>query len=188
MKKALLLHGMSGSLDRCFGVKLKQDLIERGYEIIEPMFTTHEDITYSSWVREMDKYLDQIDSDTVVICHSLGTNFIIKYTLAHDLHFPLVIAVAGGVVTREEDADPSLMYLADFCPTPAQMEQFRAHVDNMYDIYSDNDDIWSQSMIADYIRYTGAKGVLLPNKGHFGARSGVKDIPEIVSILDNIIK
>ncbi len=181
MKKAVLLHGMSGSLDRSFGIKLKDDLKNLGFEIVEPLFTVKKDITLDSWFKTADQIKQDILEASVIICHSLGTNFIIKYLTKNNISSPLVIAVAGGIAT--EHMGENFDYLEPFVPTDDECKKFTKLVRNVYNIYSNNDHIWKQENIHNYSSLTHAKEIFIKDKGHFGETSNVKEIPEIIQII-----
>ena len=183
MKKAILIHGMSGSLDQSFGKKLKEELKKIDYKIIEPIFTTKKQITLSSWFKEMDNYIKDIKCADVIICHSLGTNFIVKYLTKNNIKTKLCIMVAGGVATEKmgEDFD----FLEPFVPSQDEFKEFNKLVDYCFNIYSNNDHIWKQENIHLYSKLSNATEIFLKDKGHFGKTSGVKDIPEIIQIIKN---
>lgn len=62
----------------------------------------------------MDKIKTKINKNTAIICHSLSTDFIIKYLAKNKLYYKLLIAVAGGHI-KIPAAD--FKYLSDFIPT-----------------------------------------------------------------------
>lgn len=181
MKTAILIHGMSGSLDISFGQKLKEALKNNGYKIVEPLFTIKKQITLDSWFSEADKIKNSFKSADVIICHSLGTNFIVKYLVKNNLCCNLVIAVAGGVAT--EHMGEKFDYLEPFVPNKEEFKKFRQLVSHVYNIYSNNDHIWKQEYIHLYSKLTGATEIFLKDKGHFGATSGVKEIPELIELV-----
>ncbi len=181
MKKAIILHGMSGSIDRSFGINLKKDLKKLNFEIIEPLFSTGKDITLNSWIKEADKIKEDIADASVIICHSLGTNFVIKYLTLNKIKCPLVIAVAGGIATSSMGENFDFLY--PFVPTEKECEEFKKLVKKVYNIYSNNDHIWKQEYIHRYSHLTNATEVFIKDKGHFGSTSGVKCLPEITEII-----
>lgn len=182
MKKAFILHGMSGSVDSSFGVKLKEDLTRLGYKIFQPSFTTGKDITLNSWFDEMDKIKNQIEDDSIFICHSLACLFIVKYCNANKIANKLIITIAGGICEENEIAD-QLRFLMPFIPTNQDVNEFLKLNNKIYNIYSDTDHIYKLSQLEKYNQKLQAVPVFLPNQGHFGKTSGVKEIPDIIDII-----
>ena len=187
MKKAFILHGMSGSVDESFGIKLKEDLTKLGYQIFQPTFTILKDITLESWFNEMDKYKNEIEDDSIFICHSLGCLFIIKYFVKNNIKNKLIISVAGGLCKHSE-VFPGYEFLIPFIPEEDELINFEALNNKLYNIYSDNDHIYKIFQLERYNEKANAIPVFLPNKGHFGRSSGVKEIPEIIDIIKNETK
>lgn len=183
MKKVFLLHGMSSRLDECFGLKLKQDLKNLGYVIYEPRFPLAPDITLANWTAEMDKLKAKISNDTIFVCHSLGTNFVIKYLAKNKLKAKALIAVAGGLLTEGSSVQPGFEYLEELVPTLQEMDYAANYIDNRYNIINRNDNIWKPAELSNYTSKLKAKSVELSYGGHFGRSSGVKEIPEIIEII-----
>ncbi len=182
MKNAIILHGMSADLDACFGIKLKEDLIKLGYNIYEPKFVLHPNITLEAWEKEMDKFKDAFNKDALLVCHSLGTLFILKYLKKNKLSAKTLITVAGGRMKPENCTDYYL-YLAPFMPMDDEFDWASSHCENRYSIFNKDDDIWSIEDIKAYNKSLKSIPVELPYGAHFGRKSGVKEIPEIIDIV-----
>lgn len=185
MKNAIILHGMSADLDVCFGIKLKEDLKKLGYQIYEPKFVLHPNITLKAWEGEMDKFKDAFNNDALLVCHSLGTMFILKYLTKNKLSCKLLITVAGGTVEDPEDC--KIPYLLPFLPQQDEFKWARNHCKNRYSIFNKDDDIWRAQDIAFYNKALKSIPVELPYGEHFGRKSGVKEIPEIIDIVKKVM-
>lgn len=181
-KNVFIMHGMRGSLDFSFGIRLKEELVKMNYEIVQPSFTTGENITMVSWIEEMDNIKNAINDNTIFVCHSLSCLFIIKYCILNNIKNKLIISVAGGVC-KESEIFKGFEHLIPFIPTVAEFEEFCRLNNIVYNIYSDNDHIYNLTQLERYTEATCATPIFLPNKGHFGASSGVVDIPEIIEII-----
>ena len=181
-KKAFILHGMSGSVDTSFGIKLKEDLKKLGFQIHQPTFTIGKDITLTSWFEEMDKIKNEIDNNSIFICHSLACLFIVKYCIANNIKNKLIISVAGGLC-KENEVFESFKFLIPFIPTEEEIQLFNTMGNKLYNIYSNNDHIYNVMQLERYTKELKAIPIFLQNKGHFGASSGVKEIPEIIEII-----
>lgn len=181
-KKAFLMHGMSGSMDISFGVRLKEELKKLGYQIFQPNFTIGEDITLESWTKTMDELKAEINDNSIFICHSLSCLFVVKYFAKNNISNKLIIAVAGGL-SEESEVKPGFEHLIPFLLTNKEVAMFNKLGNTLYNVYSDNDHIYSLKHLENYNKKLNAVPVLLPNKGHFGASSGVKEVPEIIEII-----
>lgn len=185
MQKIVLIHGMSAPLDDCFGKELKNRLQKAGnYQILEPIFAIHPDITLDKWFAEMDKIKPELTPDTIFVCHSLGTNFILKYLHKNQLLAKALVCVAGGV-SQSENVPENLAYLAPFIPNDTDFDWAVRHAQNRYNIFNADDYIWKLAEILEYNDRLKATAVELPYGSHFGRKSGVKDIPELFEIIKN---
>lgn len=187
MKNAFLLHGMSCRLNECFGNKLKKDLLSLNFSIYEPSFPLAPNITLENWTQEMDKLKAFIDQNTIFICHSLSTNFIIKYLAKNKLKVKAIIAVAGGYLTKTSVVQSGYEYLLKLVPTLQEMEYVAKHVEYKYNIFNKNDNIWSYAELENYTSALNAQRVELDYGGHFGRSSQVKELPELIDIVKKIM-
>ena len=176
------MHGMSGSMDISFGVWLKEELKKLGYQIFQPDFTVGKDITLESWIKTMDELKAEINDSSIFICHSLSCLFVVKYFAKNNISNKLIISVAGGLSEKSE-VKPGFEHLIPFLLTDKEVATFNKLGNTLYNFYSDNDHIYSLKHLENYNKKLNAVPVLLPNKGHFGASSGVKEVPEIIEII-----
>ena len=181
-KRVFVLHGMSGSVDSSFGIRLKENLTKMGYDIFQPSFTTGKDITLLSWEKEMDKIKGKIDENSIFVCHSLSCLFIIKYCLLNNISNKLIISIAGGLC-KESEVFKGFEHLIPFIPSSLEIDEFKKLNNKVYNIYSNNDHIYNLLQLERYTKEICATPIFLPNKGHFGESSGVVDIPEIIEII-----
>ncbi|MBR4270711.1 MAG: alpha/beta hydrolase [Clostridia bacterium] len=185
MNRFVLIHGMGSSLNSSFGPNIKKRLTNRGYKVIEPILSIKDKITLDSWINEMDSL--EINDNANFLCHSLGATFIIKYLFHKKIKANCVIAVPGGLPYDDKQEGPwRENRIKNFQPTKAELSYFKKNVKYVYLIHSDNDPIFNQENFNTYIKNTGAIEIILSGCGHFGPKSGVKDIPEIEDILDRI--
>lgn len=76
-----------------------------------------------------------------------------------------------------------LIELWNFIPTESQIGEDILLMKNRYAVYSDNDPISSLQELEYYADQFKAEKVLIPNAGHFGPKSGIKELPEILEII-----
>ena len=81
MKNILLVHGFNG-VPKVF-YWLKEKLKE--YEVIIPEFPPREGVIYETWNNILEKYKSKINKDTIVVAHSIGNEFIIKYLYENNI-------------------------------------------------------------------------------------------------------
>ena len=177
----ILMHGMSSHLEQTFGEKVALRAKNAGFDVCFPHFPLKKDITLDGWYKVAEKYINLIDKDSVIICHSLSTLFILKFLRKYKLDCHTLIAVAGGY--DSEINDEKFLYLKDFMPSMLDFEYVKQHTGQRYAIYSNDDHIFSQKQLHNYIEMLQAQPIFIKDCGHFGMTSGVKDIPIITHLL-----
>lgn len=71
-----------------------------------------------------------------------------------------------------------------FAPTQNDFEHLINFTPNRYAIYSDNDHLNPQEELERYAEKINAQKVFIKGKGHFGRKSGIKELPEIIKIIE----
>ncbi len=186
MKNFILIHGMSSHLDESFGIKIKERIKNHGFEIIEPFFPLKHQISLENWTEELDKFQKYFNDKTCFLCHSLGCVFIIKYLFKRKIKAHAIISIAGADFDEKNSLGEKYPQLYDFKELEEEYEYAKNNVKYFFNIYSDDDNVLTQDSLISYTKKTGATGIIIKGRGHFGRSSGVRDIPEIENILNKI--
>ncbi len=76
--KIIIIHGTGGSPEGNWFPWLKEKLIETGHEVIVPRFPTMLGQSLNSWKNAFDQQVGPINSNMILIGHSLGAGFILN--------------------------------------------------------------------------------------------------------------
>lgn len=89
MKNVFVIHGYNGDTSETFGPYLKSECEIRKITCFLPIFPVKQEATFEKWVRVMDEFLEKglIHEQTIVIAHSLGTQFWVKYAFLRNLRY-----------------------------------------------------------------------------------------------------
>ena len=71
--KVLIIHGFEGNGDGNWFPWMKNNLEKLGCEVFTPTMSTSHHPDLQSWMNELQPYLDQLDENSIVIGHSLGS-------------------------------------------------------------------------------------------------------------------
>lgn len=187
MKKPtiLLVHGYNG-IPKIFDY-FKNTLEKDGYEIIMPSFPTQTDITQDKYFLIFDKYKDKIGENTIIIAHSIGNIMALKYLFANDISIRGYISLAGfGEPFVNEGRDDLNNVIAPLRLTDEELAKIPMLVGRAYSIYSDNDHIVPFEILKKYPEIIGAKDCPMSGIGHMGSKSGLEELPEVISIISEI--
>ena len=188
MKNVILIHGFNGAPK--IYEWLKAELEIRNIKVILPNFPAGEATTYENWAKVLDAYRTNLTTDSIIVCHSIGNEFIIKYLANNDLPIDTYIGLAGFAEIFFNDGKDTLnTVVKEFLVTPAEKQKFISLSKKRYAIYSDNDHIVPLAVLKAYPKEISAKDILIPNIGHMGHKSGLEKFPELLNlIMENLWK
>ncbi len=182
MKKVLLLHGYNG-IPQIFHW-LKQELEKMNYTVIMPNLPPREGLRYDIWKTEIEKIKGELKGEMIVVAHSAGNPFIIKYLKESNMDIKLYIGLAGfsNVYSTEgrEDLDKAVKSVA---PTQEELENFKNKVETRYCIYSDNDHIVPIEILEKHVNNVEGVPCKIPNIGHMGRKSNLQRIPKVIELI-----
>ena len=106
MKTAIILHGMPSKEEyynparpassNCHWIPwIQKQLLLQDIVAQAPEMPTPYDPDYNSWKIMFERFT--LDADTILIGHSLGAGFIVRYLSEHDVHVGKVILVAPWI-------------------------------------------------------------------------------------------
>lgn len=176
----ILIHSYNGDTADSFADSLKLFCEKIGLSYCFPIFPIRKDASYESWKCVMDRQL--INSDTIIVAHSLGTNFIVRYLAEKQLPIQMYAGVAGYL--HYEGRKDLEEILSDFTPSEEEFSLCHELIRYRYAFFSDNDRMNPKEKLIDYAEHLDAEKICIHDAGHFDPSSGVKRI----EILEQFIK
>ena len=128
MKNVIIIHSYNGDTKESFAPSIEKTCRENDIDYYFPNFPTRSEATYEAWEKVLDEYKEAglLNEDSIIIAHSLGTQFIIKYLAKNNINIDTYISVAGFINFRgREDLE---RILVPFTPTD---EEFNKCIDLM---------------------------------------------------------
>ncbi|MBQ6991555.1 MAG: alpha/beta hydrolase [Clostridia bacterium] len=188
MKNVILIHGYNG-IPPVFKW-LKTELNKREYKVIIPEFPVREGVKYLNWKNIFNQYKNNLNENSIVIAHSIGNEFFIKYMYENTINIKMYIGLAGFSKSFIcEGKDDLTRALKEFLVSDEELNYFKNSVDKKYAIYSNDDHIVPFNILEDYVKTIKANPVYIEGIGHMGRKSNVEKIPEILEILkDDLYK
>lgn len=182
MKKVLLIHGYNGIPQVFYWIK--SELKKMDYTVIMPSLPIQEGMRYHIWKEEFETIKKDLDGELIVVAHSGGNPFIIKYLKENNLNIKLYIGMAGfsDLFTTEgrEDLDQAVKSLA---PSQEEIDNFKNNVKIKYCIYSDDDHILRFEILKKHADNIAGIHYLIPNIGHMGKKSNLQELPKVIEII-----
>ncbi len=189
LKTAFIIHGFNGDTTYTFGPSLKTFLESCGYHVYMPNFPIRSEASYEKWSNILDAYKEYFNSETIVIAHSIGNPFFIRYLATNKLACNLYVSVAGfcdlfTVPDRQDLTDA----FVDFAVTPEIIEYAKSHIQYRYSLYSNNDHVIPFSLLENFVKQLESCPVFIKNVGHMGNRDNISRLPQIEEIIKNLKK
>lgn len=185
MKKAIILHGMSDSKEEYDGQEsdhhwlpwLKAELEERGYDVATPELPEPYHPVYEAWRGVFEQYV--LDEETVLIGHSCGAGFLVRYLSEHDVHVGRVVLVAPYL-------DPDGDHIPEFFDFPLKRELVTQTKGVTIFVSTDDDEDIQESVRIIERACDGLEKKVFEDRGHFTfGEMGTREFPDV---LNEIIK
>ncbi len=187
MKRAVILHGTDGNPDINWLSWVKNELIQRGYEVYAPLLpenhTPNKD-TYSQFLRQSGWDF----TDNLLVGHSSGATTVLNL-LSSDWFPNIETAVLVGVFLNE-DLLPDVSWYEPgqfdklFPKLGFDAQQIRSKVDKIYCIHGDNDPYCSYDDARIFTEAVGGKLITVEQGLHLS--SNRKELSELLPILDEL--
>lgn len=187
MKTAFIIHGFNGDTTSTFGLSLKAFLESNGYNVIMPNFPVKSEASFESWSNVLDNYKDLFNEETIVVAHSIGNPFIIRYLFNNKLKSNIYISIAGfcDLFTIDGRDDLNTAFI-DFAVNESCIKYLKESVPNRFSLYGDKDHIIPINILESFFKKIDSVPVLIKGIGHMGNKDKIKRLPQIEEILNNM--
>lgn len=187
MKNIVLVHGSYGRPYENWFPWLESKLSEKGIRCTVPTFPSPEHQKFADWAKLLDYYeeMGYIDRDTILIGHSCGSIFLVRYLFERPkLKVSCLITVSGynGFISGDTRMD---VLNKDFY-TESSLKGLECNVGQIHSFYSKNDPFIPISHLEDFARKLGGREHVIENAGHFNSAAGFDAFPELLDLIDNI--
>jgi len=180
MPKAFLFHGTGGHSKENWFPWIREELENRGYDLIIPDFSDADKPHPSKWYPVIDSLVDDVDEDSIVIGHSLGGAIALRFLekIQTTVNAVAVVSAALGI--------PPIKYIegdSPFLEGGFDWGRIREHASHFIVFHSDNDPfvcIENGQHAADEL---GVELSFVPNAGHFNESAGYTKFPELLDAL-----
>lgn len=185
-----VLHSLNGDTLDYWGADIKRVFGEKEFDVYLPSFPIRAESSYEKFDEILTTYLDtgKLNQDTIVIAHSIGNPYFIRFCREHGYVPDHYIAVAPGAVynypTTRTDyilkiKDQAYLHDIDF--------EYAKNFKNVYMLYSDEDD-GNYEKFDRFSKDIGAKPMYLKGYNHFDGYHRIYKIPELVKLINDIVE
>ena len=189
MKNIFIIHSLNGDTLDFWGQDIKRKF-ENQLSVFMPKFPIRAESKYEKFEEILFKYLEsnQLNNNSIVICHSIGNPYFIRFCREHNFVPYSYIAVAPGAVYNF----PSIRkdYIVDV-KKQAYLKQidfeYAKKFKNFYMLYSDEDD-GNKEKFTKFIKDMSPTSIYLKGYNHFDGYHRIYMIPELTSLIKEILR
>ena len=95
MKNYFVIHALGNTENNYWYKYIKNYVENQGFSCVVPTLPEIGKMSYQSWAKEFDKYKSLINKDSIVIGHSTGSIFLVKYLMENNLKVDKFIGVVS---------------------------------------------------------------------------------------------
>jgi predicted alpha/beta hydrolase family esterase len=180
-KRVFMIHGWGGAPEHGWFPWLKQELEQRGFEVITPQMPEANAPRIYNWIPKISEIVGTADENTYFVGHSMGCQAIVRYleTLSDQVRVGGIVFVAGflstltGLEDEEEGEDISKHWLE----TPLDLVKVKSHLSKSVAIFSDNDEYVPLDNQNAFRNELGSKIIVEHAMGHFSGDDGITELP-----------
>ena len=185
-----ILHSLNGDTLRMWGQNIKEEFGAKDIDVVLPEFPIRAESKYENFDEILRFYLDkkQLNENTIVIAHSIGNAYFVRFCKEHNYVPKAYISVAPGAVYEYPDTRND--YIVEVKKQSYVKQDALDFVKNMnsikYCLYSDENDN-NKERFDRFIRDTNSEGIYLQYYNHFDGYHRIYKIPELNELINKII-
>lgn len=185
-----VLHSLNGDTLKMWGNDIKSVFTEKDIKVVIPEFPIRAESKYERFRNILDYYYESgiLNNNSIVVAHSIGNAYFIRYCDEKKFVPKAYIAVAPGAVydypTNRTD------YIVEVKNQAVVKKEALDYVKNMnsdkYCLYSDEDDN-NQEKFTRFIEDTNSNGMYLKYYNHFDGYHNIYKIPELTELINKLL-
>lgn len=188
MKNVIIIHGCPSNTEKAMSSEArtydkhwipwtKERLIEKGIKTETPLMPEPWQPGYEKFKQEFEKY--EVDEDTVLVGHSCGCAFLVRWLGESKQKISKLILVAPWKIPQEERSGADV----DFYTYQID-ESIKNRVDEIVMFAADDEEGDGKKSLEIYHQTLGGKIIELENHGHYTMGDmGTIEFPELLEII-----
>ena len=185
-----VLHSLNGDTLDMWGLDVKSKFEEKGIDVYLPSFPIRAESSYEKFKSILKEYIDngKLNENSVVIAHSIGNPYFIRFSREMNYIPKSYIAVAPGAVYEypSNRTDYIVNVKKQSYLKKIDFEYVRNNIKDIVCFHSDEDDN-NKEKFTRFINDTNSKDVYLKGYNHFDGYHRIYQIPELIELINKII-
>lgn len=186
--RVYVVHGYSAAPHDHWFPWLAERLRAQGHDVEVLPMPDSTSPSREAWERTLDERVGDVDEDTLVVTHSLGTVTVLRWLagLTEPWRLRGLVTVSGfqGPIAAVPELDDYLAEPLD----PADVERVRGAIDARVGIHSDDDAIVPPDASKELAAQLGARTREVLGGGHFLADEGFTELAEVLEAVEDLAR
>lgn len=182
MKNYFIIHALGNTADDYWYRYIEKYVKSNKFDCYLPTLPPIENMSYSTWSKEFNKYKKYINDDSVFIGHSTGSIFTVKYLMDNNLKINKFIGVVSFNECNTNSPHPDWEEINKTFFV-GNLKDFQNFAKERICFYSPTD-IYNFEILDKFATEINAQKQIIQNAGHFTATTGYgKEFKEILKFL-----
>jgi predicted alpha/beta hydrolase family esterase len=184
-KTAFIIHGIYGTPESNWQPWLKTKLESIGFTVFVPQFPTPEGHNLQNWLRVFEEYRKHINTETIMIGHSMAPAFILSTLETLDCPVEASFFVAPFVGPLSLDLDG---LNKTFTEKEFNWDKINVNCKKFYVYSSDNDEYVPIEKGEFLTKKLNAVYKMVPNAGHFNKDAGYIEFQQLFDDIKKVLR
>jgi predicted alpha/beta hydrolase family esterase len=176
-----IIHGAYGSPNENWIPWLKLELEKLGHTVYTPKFPTPIEQSLENWLNVFKSYEKYVNSDSIMISHSLGAPFILNYLMNYSGKIKASFFVAG-FSDRLQIVDLDEINKT-FVDVDFDWKRIKKSCERFYMIHSEDDHYVDEGSCYALANPLKVEPILVKHGGHFNTKSGYSKFPLLLDMI-----
>lgn len=182
MSNIFIFHGVGGHPQENWFPWLKMELEKSGHNVIVPQFPTPEGQTLENWLKVLNEYEDELNSDAILVGHSLGVPFALNVIERFPVRAAFLVAGFTGAAGNEFDDGMVTFAQRDF-----DWPRIKNNCSHFVIFHADNDPYVPLAKAEELAENLGVEVNLVPSGGHLNRTAGYTEFDLLLEKLKEIL-
>lgn len=185
-----VLHSLNGDTLKMWGQDIKEKFGEKEIDVIMPEFPIRSESRYEKFKEILEFYINngKLNNNSIVVAHSIGNAYFIRFCKEFNYVPKAYIAVAPGAIYEYPSTrnDYIVEVKKQSYLKKDSLDYMKGILSKKYCLYSDEDD----NNIEKFTRFlddTNAEGMYLKYYNHFDGYHRIYKIPELVELINKFL-
>ena len=185
-----ILHSLNGDTLKMWGQDVKETFGQKEIDVIMPEFPIRADSKYEKFDEILSFYLEnkKLNENSIVIAHSIGNAYFIRFCKEHNYQPKAYVAVAPGAIYEYPSSRTD--YIVEVEKQSYLKEDSLIYAKEMnskkYCLYSDEDDN-NLEKFTRFLNDINSEGIYVKYYNHFDGYHRIYKIPELNDLINKLL-